>query len=97
LLMLSPDARKELQDPHARESLLAELRALRDAVNATLEDHEKLNYFVVAKDVWSIENGFLTPTLKIKRSVIEERYLPKAQHWAALGETVVLETDQESV
>jgi long-subunit acyl-CoA synthetase (AMP-forming) len=91
LLLPSADAKKELHDPHARESLTAELQALLDGVNATLEDHEKLSHAVVVKDPWSIDNGFLTPTMKIKRSVIEERYLPKAQSWAQAGRKVIVE------
>ena len=92
-MMLSPDTRKALQDPQARELLQAELQALLDGVNATLEDHEKLDYLVVVKDAWTSDNGFLTPTMKIKRNIIEDRYLAKAQRWSELGRTVILETD----
>jgi hypothetical protein len=28
-----------------------------------------------------LENGFLTPTMRIKRNVIEDRYLPQADGW----------------
>jgi hypothetical protein len=73
---------QDLDDPTAREALLAELQALLDQVNATLEDHERLTHVVVVQDPWSIDNGFLTPTMKIKRRVIEERYLSKATAWA---------------
>ncbi|MGF6780769.1 AMP-binding protein [Paraburkholderia sp. GAS334] len=91
LVTLNPDAKRELQDHHARESLLSEFQALLNSVNATLEDHERLSCMVVIHDSWSIDNGFLTPTLKIRRSVIEDCYLKRAQGWARLGQTVVLE------
>jgi long-subunit acyl-CoA synthetase (AMP-forming) len=91
LVMLSSDAKRELQDRHARESLTSELQALLDSVNAALEDHEKLSYMVVVAHSWSIDNGFLTPTLKIKRGMIEDRYLAKARSWAKLGQTIILE------
>jgi long-subunit acyl-CoA synthetase (AMP-forming) len=39
----------ELDDPSARETLLAELQALLDQVNATLEDHERLTHVVVVR------------------------------------------------
>jgi long-chain acyl-CoA synthetase len=42
--------------------------------NARLEAHEKLSHIVVAKDPWTIENGLLTPTLKIKRNLLEKKY-----------------------
>jgi len=43
-------------------------------VNSRLEGHEKLDRIIVTKDQWSIENGLLTPTLKIKRSELEDKY-----------------------
>ena len=30
--------------------------------------------FVLLKEEWGIDNGMLTPTLKLRRSVVEERY-----------------------
>ena len=38
---------------------------------------------VVAKDPWSIENGCLTPTMKIRRSRIETVVEPKVEAWYA--------------
>ncbi|RJF96322.1 AMP-binding acetyl-CoA synthetase [Noviherbaspirillum saxi] len=93
LLMLGLDARKELQDPKTREKLHTELQGMLERVNALSEDHEKLAFVVVVKDFWTTDNGFLTPTMKIKRSVIEECYLPKAQGWSDLGQTVIVEAD----
>ncbi len=43
-------------------------------VNERLEGHEKLDRIIVTKEPWSIENGLLTPTLKIKRSELEDKY-----------------------
>ena len=43
-------------------------------VNERLEGHEKLDRIIVTKEPWSIENGLLTPTLKIKRSELEGKY-----------------------
>lgn len=92
LLMPSLDAQKELRDGQAsRDSLTREFAGLLEQVNATLEDHEKLDYAVVVKEQWTMENGFLTPTMKIKRNVIEERYLPQADHWKKAGAKVVWE------
>lgn len=47
-----------------------------EAVNQKLESHKRLDRILIVKDMWSIENELLTPTLKLKRNNIEEKYLP---------------------
>jgi long-chain acyl-CoA synthetase len=92
LLMLSLDAQKELQEGRARREVLAEeFSALVKRVNDTLEDHEQMDYVVVVKDQWTMDNGFLTPTMKIRRSVIEERYLARAETWLKARQPVIWE------
>ncbi|QGZ58558.1 AMP-binding protein [Paraburkholderia acidiphila] len=91
LLMLSAAARGELQDAAGHDALRAELKDMLDSVNATLEDHEKLAFVVVVQDAWTTDNGLLTPTMKVRRGAIEERYLPMAHAWAELGQPVVFE------
>ncbi len=93
LLMLSLEARQALDKGTLnRETLTGEFDKLISQVNATLEDHEKLAFAVIVKDQWTMENGFLTPTMKIKRNVIEERYLPFAEGWQKQGVRVIWET-----
>ena len=43
-------------------------------VNAELESHERLDGIIVLSEAWSVENEMLTPTLKIRRGPIEQRY-----------------------
>lgn len=70
-----------------RPSLEATLRE----VNAQLESHQKLDCLIVAGDSWTIENEFLTPTLKIRRAALEDRYNRIAQ--AAESQPVVWEDE----
>lgn len=44
------------------------------SINSQLESHEKIDCLLVCKDSWSIANELLTPTMKIKRNVIESKY-----------------------
>jgi len=44
---------------------------------------------VIAREPWAIENGFLTPTMKIKRSRIEASVADRVAAWYASGETVI--------
>lgn len=55
-------------------------------MNDRTPSHERLAKIVVTADSWEIANGFLTPTMKLKRSVIEKRYDARAK---ALGPGVV--------
>ena len=75
------------QEPRA--SLHASLEKLLEEVNAALDKHERLRRLVVVKDNWAVDNGFLTPTLKIKRNVIEDRYGPRFEEWSARSEAVL--------
>ncbi|MBT0587354.1 AMP-binding protein [Alteromonas oceanisediminis] len=69
LLVLSEDARKQPRTD-VEPSLLTTL----EKVNAGLESHQRLDRIVVMNGEWTIENELLTPTLKVKRHIIEERF-----------------------
>jgi long-chain acyl-CoA synthetase len=69
LLVLSEKARQ-----HNKEGIVESLRKTLINVNSTLESHQRLDRIVIFKDEWSIENDLLTPTLKVKRHVIEEKF-----------------------
>lgn len=56
------------------DSLIGQLKELLLEVNRELKNHEKISKLLVTSQEWSIEGGFLTPTLKIKRAVIEKHY-----------------------
>jgi long-subunit acyl-CoA synthetase (AMP-forming) len=53
------------------------------------EEHERLAFIAVANNEWLIENGFLTPTLKIRRSVIEASVAPLVPQWFASRSPVI--------
>ncbi|WP_250463158.1 AMP-binding protein [Microbulbifer litoralis] len=62
-----------------------------DRINRQLEDHEQLNYVVIVREPWTIESGMLTPTMKLKRNVIEERYLQFAEGWRESERKIIWE------
>ena len=46
-----------------------------DYLNTKLGSWEQIKKFDLTPDVWSIELGLLTPTLKLKRKAVKERYI----------------------
>ncbi|MFL1491569.1 AMP-binding protein [Pseudomonas antarctica] len=72
-----------------RQALRGRLERWLEQVNQTLDKHERLRQLVVVKDSWAVENGFLTPTLKIKRTVIESTYGAQFQLWSARSESIL--------
>lgn len=76
-------------DPELKEQLVPELEELVKKVNATLDQHEQLQFLVVVKESWAIENEFLTPTMKIKRNVIEDFYSDRISSWQKQKKTVI--------
>ena len=89
MVMLSEDAQPKLNDAAFREELSKSLEALIKQVNAQLDPHEHLSFACVIAEPWTIENGFLTPTLKLKRNVVEEAYGALQDGWYAARKKVV--------
>ena len=72
-----------------RSSVENEMVRLLTSVNQKLLPFEKLAFLAVVDDVWLPENGFLTPTMKLKRHVLEETYGRMAGAWYAENKPVV--------
>jgi long-chain acyl-CoA synthetase len=60
-------------------------------INPKLEKHEKIEKAVIMKEDWSVENGLLTPTLKIKRTQVEKIHLPMYRSWFDAEERIIYE------
>jgi long-subunit acyl-CoA synthetase (AMP-forming) len=83
LVQLSEQHQAHRQDPALREQIELELARLLEETNATLNDHEQLRMMVVMNEPWTIDNGRLTATLKIKRSAIEASIRQGLDGWYA--------------
>ncbi|MES2952137.1 MAG: AMP-binding protein [Pseudomonadota bacterium] len=81
MVVLGEAERPKQKDPAFRKEVEAQLTQLLKDVNAELVSHEKLQLIVIAQQPWTIENGFLTPTMKIRRARIEGEVAPKVDAW----------------
>ena len=93
LLMLAEDVAAKLAEggEALREDITASLQALLESVNAAVDPHERLAFMVVVKSQWTVENGFLTPTLKIKRNIVEATYEAQVEGWYAQRQPIIWE------
>lgn len=86
LTVLSASAKSKGKDL-IKESLKTTI----DLVNQTLEHFEHVKAVVIMRDDWTIENGLMTPSLKIKRNEVEKLHLQKYPKWYQENEVVVWE------
>jgi long-chain acyl-CoA synthetase len=83
MVVLAEHLRPQLGDSVVRANVSQALGTLLREVNGALADYEQLRMIVVAREPWSVENGMLTPTLKIRRSRIEAEFEAQLAHWYA--------------
>ena len=53
-----------------------QLNAVLKETNAELPPYERINQMFVAREEWQINNGMLTPTMKLRRKPIEAHFRP---------------------
>ena len=60
-------------------------------VNEKLDNYKKISKIILVKEDWVPENGMTTPTLKIKRAKIDEKFSPMYTDWEKSEKTVIWE------
>lgn len=59
----------------------ASITRVMNNINASLESHEKIKGVFITRNIWTVENDILTPTLKIKRRILEDKYHDVVSGW----------------
>ena len=72
-----------------RDGFTAALAAHLEAINNELDPHERLDFVAVVPEQWTVESGFVTPTLKLKRAALEKHYATHFERWAKQRKAVV--------
>lgn len=86
LTVLTAGARQK-----GRDEIIQSVDATMKEVNKHLESHEQLATAVIMKNDWTIENGMMTPSMKLKRNEIEKIHLPNYPKWYHQEGSVVWE------
>lgn len=60
-----------------------------EALNPSLKSYERIKKIVIMNEPWTVDNNMLTPTMKIKRNVIEKHFTPHMEPWYEEKETVI--------
>ena len=95
LVVLSEDLRKRFKEADSsalgalKSEVEQEFKALLERVNSQIPDYEHLQMLVIAAEPFTIENGLLTPTMKLKRARIEETVKPALESWYGAKKPVV--------
>jgi len=79
VMVCVPSALAQQEEP---EQLVAALQEHARVVNETADKHARIGAVIISTEAWSIDNGMLTPTLKIRREQIEQRFGERAQQLA---------------
>ncbi len=87
--VLTADAVRQASTEVGRTELEKSFQELLDKVNAQVEAHEHLAFIALVHDHWTIESGFITPTLKLRRIPLEAHYGPLISAAVENGKRVV--------
>lgn len=94
IVVLPQHKREESVKPESRADIEGELLSLLESTNAQLEHHERLRFIAVFKHPWTVDNGFLTPTLKVRRAALEQAFGVRFKDWENLNRDVVWVEEQ---
>lgn len=89
LVVLYPEVRAECADAEARRAVQESLERQLEEVNRDLDPHERVAFLAVVEGPWNIGNDLMTPTLKIRRTNIEQLYLDRIDAWRGQNRRVV--------
>ncbi len=64
--------RIDSEDPDA--DIAKRLAGKVETLNKTFEPHERVSKLFLTREEWSVEDGLITPTMKLKRPQLDARY-----------------------
>ena len=89
IVMLNIEGIAQAAESDGRKALETSLAAHMKAINDKLDPHEQLDCLVLVTTPWTVENGFITPTFKIKRNRVEEVYGVNYERWVGARKKIL--------
>jgi len=89
LLMLNAEAMQEAASADGRNALEQSLTEHLRSINATLDPHEQLECIVITDEAWTVDNDLITPTFKVKRNRVDERFAALYEQWERTRKKVI--------
>ena len=87
--VLSPEARKQCEASGLNGELGRSLESCSRRSTTELDPHERLQFLALVDGPWDISSGLITPTLKLKRDALEQRYASRVDGWVAAQKPVL--------
>lgn len=81
----------ELGKPKSKADLEASLMGTLNELNPKLEKVERIFKLIIMEEDWSVDNGLLTPTLKVKRNRVEAIHMDRYTKWFESTDKIVYE------
>ena len=85
ILLCTLSEKALVQEKH---SIVDHLHDLLKKINEQLEHHEQVAKMIIVKEEWTVDNGILTPTLKIKRKAVDDLFQQYYSAWYNLQHPV---------
>ena len=71
----------ELSEGLSKDNIENKLTQILDKINTKLSNYEKLSTIVIILELWTEQNNLLTPTLKVKRNILDENNMSQYPEW----------------
>jgi long-chain acyl-CoA synthetase len=79
----------EIANKSDRDEVKIALKDNLKTLNPNLKSYERIKKIVVMNEPWTVDNNMLTPTMKIKRNVIEKNFANNMEKWYEEDETII--------
>jgi long-chain acyl-CoA synthetase len=74
-----------------KEAMIQNFKNQLETLNPILKAYERIHRVIILKEPWTVENNKLTPTLKLKRAIIEKEFHSRIEPWYESKDVVVFE------